>query len=107
VAIGTPGASVSGRAFNEAGDMASGANVSLVPTRPAGHLQDYRMALADEYGSFQITGVAPGRYLLFAWFDEMPCDVFDSESLGTCEAKAVEVTVADGDQLTEGVQMKK
>ena len=56
----------------------------LVPDPPRGRLQDYRQASADQYGQFQIRGVAPGKYSLVAWLEEPPCDVYDPDGLDAC-----------------------
>ncbi len=65
----------------------------LVPDPPRGRLQDYRQASADQYGQFQIRGVAPGKYTLVAWLEDPPCEVYDPEALDACRAVGAAVTV--------------
>ena len=65
----------------------------LVPDPPRGRLQDYRQASADQYGQFQIRGVAPGKYTLVAWLEDPPCDVYDPDGLDACRAVGTAVTV--------------
>jgi hypothetical protein len=84
----------------------SGANLTLIPDSMQGRLQDYRDATADVNGQFHVTGVAPGRYLLMAWFDEQPCDVYDPQDLDACRASGTTVTVGQGSQQTVELVMK-
>jgi hypothetical protein len=87
------GGQVLGRVFDPEKNVWSGANVMLIPDPPDARLQDYRSAGADQYGQFQIHGVAPGKYTLIAWLDEAPCDYFDPGALDGCRATGMPVTV--------------
>ncbi|HEY4364012.1 MAG TPA: carboxypeptidase regulatory-like domain-containing protein [Bryobacteraceae bacterium] len=71
----------------------SGANLALIPDPPDARLQDYRFVSADQYGQFQIHGIAPGKYTLVAWLDEPPCDYYDPGALQTCKATGMPLTV--------------
>jgi hypothetical protein len=100
IVLDSRGGKVSGRVFGPTdGDVWSGASMMLVPDPPRGRLQDYRQASADQYGQFQIRGVAPGKYTLLAWLEDPPCDVYDPDGLDACRAVGTAVTVdAAGDQ---------
>jgi len=100
------GGSVVGRAFAADGDALSGATVALIPDPPGGRLQHYRETQADEYGQFQIRGIAPGKYTLVAWLDEAPCDVYSESSLAACRAVGMAVSVEASDQQTLVLTMK-
>ncbi len=70
----------------------------LIPDPEQGRAQWYRQGYADEHGQFLIRGVAPGRYVLVAWLDEPPCDVYDPLDLNVCRSARMAVTVAQGGQ---------
>jgi hypothetical protein len=102
LASGTPfeaildsrGGRLAGRVFGPDGDVWSGASVALVPDPPHGRLQSYREASGDEYGQFQIRGIAPGKYVLIAWLDDPPCDYFDPDALEACRAVGTPISVS-------------
>jgi hypothetical protein len=94
IVLDSRGGKISGRVFGPTdGDVWSGASMMLVPDPPRGRLQDYRQASADQYGQFQIRGVAPGKYTLVAWLEDPPCEVYDPDSLDACRAVGAAVTV--------------
>ncbi len=78
----------------------------LVPDPVQGRLQAYREGQADEYGQFQIRGIAPGKYILLAWLDDAPCDYYNPEGLDACRAVGTSVTVAQAAQENLLLQMK-
>jgi len=70
IVIRTPGATIGGTVIDMKGEKLSDALVALVPDAPlrdAGPL--YRSIISDFQGSYEIRGVAPGSYRLFAWTD--------------------------------------
>ena len=81
VVLDSRGGRVGGQVVGPDGDVWSGANLMLVPDPFNGRLQSYREGSADEYGQFKIRGVAPGKYTLLAWLDELPCDPYDADGL--------------------------
>jgi hypothetical protein len=95
VVLSAKGASVNGRVFTEDGSVATGASLMLIPDPPTGRLQSYRETLADEFAYFRMLGVPPGKYVLIAWVDEPPCDVFDAADLDTCRGIGVPVTLSE------------
>lgn len=102
IVLDSRGGKVVGRVASEDGVQWSGANVMLIPDPPQGRAQSYRQGGADEHGQFLIRGVAPGRYVLVAWLDEAPCDVYDPLDLNACRSAGMPVVVAQGGQ--ENVQ---
>src|SRR4030095_2746107 len=70
IVIRSPGGTIGGAVTNFRGEKLSDAVVALVPDRPrraAGPL--YRSIIHDVNGSYEIRGVAPGSYHVFAWTD--------------------------------------
>ena len=97
ITLSTRGGEVTGRAVtSDSSIVASGATLMLLPDPPDGRIQAYKLAFADEYGNFLIRGVAPGRYVLLAWMDQAPCEIYDPEDLAACRSRGVPVTVAEG-----------
>jgi len=68
VVLVTPGSVVEGAVRDANGDKLADAVVALVPDAPlrfAGPL--YRSVISDVNGNFELRGIAPGSYRLFAW----------------------------------------
>jgi hypothetical protein len=92
------GGHITGLVMGPDGNALSGASLALVPDPPQGKLQSYREASADEYGQFEMRGVAPGKYVLIGWLDDPPCDYGDPDALETCRAAGTQVTVGPAGQ---------
>ncbi len=106
VILSTEGSKIVGAAYTEQGEFASGATVALIPTPPRGHMQAYRGASADEYGRFQIRGVPPGQYRLYAFLDEPPCDFYSSDPVAVCPG-GEPMIIEPGGQYGVAVRMAK
>jgi hypothetical protein len=107
IVLDSRGGKISGRVFGlVVEDVWSGASMMLVPDPPRGRLQDYRQASADQYGQFQIRGVAPGKYTLVAWLEDPPCDVYDPDALDACRAAGAAVTVDAASDQNLALNMK-
>ena len=68
VVIHMNGGTIAGRVLNAAGAPVPNVNAVVVPNaprRPRGDL--YKFVATDDSGNFQLTGLAPGDYRLFAW----------------------------------------
>ena len=100
VVLDSRGGHVTARVFGPDGSVCSGANVMLAPDPPRGRLQSYRAASADEYGQFQIRGIAPGNYVLVAWLGDPPCDFYDPDAMDACRAVGMPRTFQQGSQQT-------
>ena len=63
-----PGGILHGTVRDQEGGLIPGATVALVPDPPyRGAGFRYRSVIADYKGEFDISGIAPGPYKLFAW----------------------------------------
>jgi hypothetical protein len=99
VRLSSQGGQVIGRAVTaDPKVVASGAAVALIPDPPAGRVQAYQTAHADEYGNFILRGLAPGNYVLVAWLDSPPCDVNNPDDLPVCLAQGSSLTIGPGEQ---------
>ena len=99
------GGQVEGSVTNAKGEAVAGATVALVPdSARAGQLQLYKSASTDQYGHFQLRGIAPGEYKLYAW-EEVDFGAWqDPEFLKPFEGKAESLTIREGGR--EHVQPK-
>ena len=97
VVLSTRGGKVLGRAVTAADSnvVATGASVLLIPDPPIGRTQAYKLAYADQYGNFLVHGVAPGNYIVVAWFDQPPCEVYNPDDLAACRAQGVKLAISD------------
>jgi len=99
VRLSSQGGEVVGRAVTaDPKVVASGANVALIPDAPAGRVQAYQTTHADEYGNFILRGLAPGTYVLVAWLDSPPCDVYNPDDLPVCLVQGSSLTIGQGEQ---------
>lgn len=78
--------------------VASGATVALIPDPPAGRVQAYQTTQVDEYGNFVLHGVPPGKYVVVAWLDSPPCDVYNPDDLAACQAQGSSLSVDEAEQ---------
>jgi protocatechuate 3,4-dioxygenase beta subunit len=68
ILIGTDAGSLEGRVMNDRQIGSPNVKVALVPEQELrGRLDLYRNTTTDLTGSFQLTGIAPGNYTLYAW----------------------------------------
>ncbi len=100
------GGQVEGVVFGPDGDLWSGAQVALIPDPSRDRLQSYREVYADQYGIFRIYGVPPGRYVLAAWLDEVPCEIYDPGELERCRSAGMQVDVKQGSRQSLAVNVK-
>jgi hypothetical protein len=96
IVVSTHGGRVIGVATADNSVAATGATVSLIPDPPRGRTQQYKTGYIEQYGMFQIRGVAPGNYIAVAWYDEAPCDLYDPMGVDKCRGVGVAMTVAEG-----------
>ena len=97
IVLSMDGAKVAGRAVTSDPNMvASGATIQLIPDPLAGRVQAYKTSFADEYGNFLLTGVAPGPYILVAWIDQPPCEIYNSGDAAACRAHGVSLDIPEG-----------
>jgi hypothetical protein len=99
VVLSSQGGQVAGRAVTaDPKVVATGATVALIPDPPVGRVQAYQTTHADEYGNFLLQGLPPGKYVLVAWLDSPPCDVYNPDDLPACQAQGSSFTIAEGER---------
>jgi hypothetical protein len=98
VIVDSPAATINGRVAASDAQVAAGAAVVLVPDeRRQENPLLYKRTNASEAGVFSITGVAPGRYKLFAW-ESIPAGAeFNAEFMDAFRDEGTEFTVGPGD----------
>lgn len=98
ITISSNGAKVQGAVSDADRLPASGVWAVLVPSAPRrSQHRLYKMQRTDQYGHFDLRGVAPGEYMLFSW-DEVEEGAWeDPDFLKAFEGKGEKVTVQEGD----------
>jgi hypothetical protein len=96
IVVSMHGGGVIGVATADNSAVATGAAVSLIPDPPRGRTQQYKTGYVDQYGMFRFRGVAPGNYIAVAWYDDVPCDLYDPLELDKCRGVGVALTVEEG-----------
>ena len=95
IVLGTEAASVSGQVA--AGDAPPRATVLAAPDGKFRHvLSFYRYAATDGDGHFEIKGLTPGTYKLFAFEEFDPQSIQNPEFLGPFEQAGISVTLREG-----------
>ena len=104
IVLGTQAASLSGEVA--AGDAPPRATVLAAPDGKFRHvLSFYRYAAADGDGHFQIKGLTPGSYKLFAFEEFDPQSIQDPEFLGPFEQAGVPVTLREGENPAQKLSL--
>lgn len=77
----------------------AGASAVLIPeSSRRDQFALYKTQNTDQYGHFEIRGIAPGDYKLFAW-EEVEADAWqDAEFLKPFEVKGESITLRDDDK---------
>jgi carboxypeptidase family protein len=93
----TVGGQVEGVVLNAEEQPATGAAVVLVPdSARRSQSRLYKETTTDQYGRYNIKGIAPGEYKLFAWDDLENGAYEDPEFLKSFEALGENVAIRDG-----------
>jgi hypothetical protein len=81
---------------------APGVPVTLVPEEAGkqGRIDLFSITKADQDGRFQLEGVVPGSYEIFAWEEVDPAAVHDSEFLRAFESSATSITLEENRRET-------
>jgi hypothetical protein len=98
VTISSRGAHIQGTVTDADGLPAVGVWVALVPD--AAHQSEFHLfkhQTTDQYGRFDIHGIAPGDYKLFSWEQVEPNAWEDPDFLKQFEAKGQSVSLQEGD----------
>jgi len=92
------GARVEGTVLNADNQPLSGATVVLIPEpRRRDQSRLYEAASTDQYGHFQLRGIAPGEYKLFAWEEIERGAYRDPDFLRPHEKRGEVVRLAEGE----------
>jgi len=101
ITVSSRGARVQGTVSDEDGLPAPGVQVALVPEASRRILHRlYKSGTTDQYGRFDIRGVAPGDYSLFSWEEVETGAWEDAEFLKPFQEKGEKISVQEGDQKT-------
>jgi hypothetical protein len=104
IVIGANGGGVGGTVVNGVRDPVPNTIVVAVPDANDRHRTDrYKRVSSDASGRFQIRGLAPGGYTLFAWEDIDEGAWQDPDFLRPYESRGTSVQVRDGSD--ESVQL--
>jgi hypothetical protein len=104
IVLRTPGSIVEGVVRDSKGERLSDAVVALVPDAPlrsAGVL--YRSHISDVEGRYQLRGVAPGSYHLFAWTELAGAAFRNEQFLKEYEGKARPVEIEKGARISADI----
>src|SRR5262249_25547553 len=94
ITVADDGGTVSGTVTGKDDKPSAGAIVVLVPEAKLRRRRDlYQGAATDQYGRFEVAGIAPGEYRAFAWEDVEPGIWHDADFLKTVESKGERITV--------------
>jgi len=105
IVLATRGAVLEGVVKNPAGEKLSDAVVVLAPAAPyrstGGPL--YRSTISDVSGNFELRGIAPGNYHLFAWPDLEGPSYRNAEFMKKYEDKGKAIRIEKGSNSTTEV----
>ena len=101
ITLSSRGARVQGTVADSDGLRAVGVRVVLVP-EPSRRAQStlFKAQTTDQYGHFELRGIAPGDYKLFSWEEAESGAWEDPEFLKPFEGKGEKITLQEGDQKT-------
>jgi hypothetical protein len=99
IAISSQGARVQGTVMDANGLPLAGVAVALVPDAPRrDEFRLYKTENTDQYGHFDLRGIAPGEYRVFSW-EEVEQDAWqDGDFLKPFENKGEHVILNDDDK---------
>ena len=101
IIVSSRGARVQGTVRDADGLPLAGVSVVLVPELSRReNYQLYKMQSTDQYGNFDLRGLAPGDYKLFSWEEIEPDSWQDPEFLKPFEDKGQRINLHDDDRNT-------
>jgi Carboxypeptidase regulatory-like domain len=99
IVLSSRGARVQGMVIDSDGLPLAGVSIVLVPElSQRENYQKYKTQNTDQYGHFDLRGIAPGDYKLFSWMEVEPHAWQDPEFLKQFEDKGQGITLQDGDR---------
>ena len=106
ITISSRGARLKGIVVNDESLPTAGVWVVAVPEESKRGLRYlYNAVTTDQYGRYDLRGMVPGKYLIFAWDGVARGEWEDPEFLKTNAAKAVTVEVSDSDTKSADLQL--
>jgi uncharacterized protein (DUF2141 family) len=106
VTVSSKGARLQGIVTNEESLPVTGVWVVAIPEESKRSLRYlYKAVTTDQYGRYDLRGLEPGKYMIFAWDGVARGQWEDPEFLKTNEAKAVTVEVGDSDTKSTDLQL--
>jgi Carboxypeptidase regulatory-like domain len=100
IVLGTNAGALEGRVMRD-GKPAADATVGMLPNTASarGYRTDmHRTILTDASGHFQIRGLPPGDYKIFAWEDADKDAIMDLDFVRGYEEKGTRIEIADGEK---------
>ena len=98
IVVSSRGARVEGTVMDSDGLPLAGVSVVLVPElSQRENYQKYKTESTDQYGNFDLRGIAPGDYKLFSWVEVEQDAWQDPEFLKQFEDRGQRITLQDGD----------
>jgi 5-hydroxyisourate hydrolase-like protein (transthyretin family) len=95
--------SIAGRAIDGSGQPVPGARVVLIPAANRERTHLFKAVTADSSGSYAITAVAPGDYILASWEAIEPYAFFDPELIREAETAGTRVRIGESSSVTLNV----
>jgi hypothetical protein len=106
ITISTKGARLQGVVVTDESLPVAGVWVVAVPEESKRSLRYlYKSVTTDQYGRYDLRGLAPGKYMAFAWDGVALGEWEDPEFLKTNGAKGVSVEMSDGDKKSADLQL--
>jgi hypothetical protein len=105
VVIGANPGSLQGQVYNEGREPVIGAVVTLFANSPADRLYRtdmYKVTSTDSMGRFQLQGLRPGDYRVFAWENIEKGTWIDSAFLRQYEERGTTIHIDEGQMQTVG-----
>jgi len=98
IVISSRGARVQGTVIDSDSLPLAGVSVVLVPElSQRENYQKYKTESTDQYGNFDLRGIAPGDYKIFSWVEVEQDGWQDPEFLKQFEDRGQRITLQDGD----------
>jgi hypothetical protein len=102
IVLATSSAQVEGVVRDAGGEKLSDAIVALVPDGSLRSAADlYRSVVSDRNGQFQMRGIAPGSYHLFAWADLQGAAYRNAEFMKKYEGDGVALKIEKSSHVTQ------
>jgi len=106
ILVSPNGGQVDGTVNDQKQQPATAATVVLVPDELRRQQPTFfKTAATNNYGRFNITGIAPGEYKLFAWPESDVYEFQDPEFLKPYEAEGEAVTIREGSRETRQLKL--